>query len=796
MQPSRLLLPASLIVLTFMPGWFQDYSQKIAAQVVQAKTVEKSNVGLEQVLQQAQAAVSPNSLRSLLRTLTEEPHVAGTPADLKTAEFVRDRLRAWGWSAELVPYDVLLNYPTQITGPDSKTANPTLEIVRPVARVLSVTEAAQREDKDSASPDAWPAFHGYGVSGNAEGQVVYANYGRPEDFDALSRLGIDARDKIVLVRYGKLFRGLKLREAQMRGARGLLIFSDPADDGYIKGDVYPNGPYRPASAVQRGSVQFLSFGPGDPTTPGRPSIPGTPRLPIDLLNGFPLEPKARAEWETRTGLKRDEYFASIPSLPISYEAARPMLEQLAGPNVPEGWQGGLPLAYHCGPGPVEVRFSIQMDYQVRKIWNVVARFEGREEPNRVVMIGNHRDAWTYGAVDPSSGTAATMEVCRVLGQAWRDGWRPRRSLVYASWDAEEYGLVGSTEYAEQFGPKLQKEVALMLNVDSAVSGRELDLEGVPSLRDMILASAGTVTDPRSGQNLRDQWLKSAKATWAAEEPVILDDSLWKQKPESSKTIPGKEADAESKAKAAVGEVFSPKLGDLGSGSDYTAYLDHLGIPAADINFSGRYGVYHSIYDNFYWMEKFGDPEFIQHATAARLYTAIVLKASSEPVLPLSFTPYAEAIRGYLDDLRRMVAKRKRTSENKAELVFEIPKLKELAAAIMSFEKAAEATDAATRALANAPAGNVVAARLDAVNAALTRVERAFLHEAGLPGREWYKHVIYAPGLTTGYAAWPLPGLRQAVFRADEKMAAEQTAILIERIAAAAEALQNVVAAAR
>jgi len=754
---------------------------RAVGQAVAAKPAEPPAVPLEQVLKQAQATVAPSSLRSLLRTLTEEPHVAGTPADLKTAEFVRDRLRAWGWSAELVPYDVLLNYP-ESAGIDPKPANPTLEIVKPKTRRLKVTEEALKRDKDSASADAWPAFHGYGVSGTAEGQVVYANYGRPEDFEAIARLGIDVRGKVVLVRYGKLFRGLKLREAQLRGARGLLIYSDPADDGYMKGDVYPNGPFRPGSAVQRGSVQFLSFGPGDPTTPGRPSTPGTPRLPIDPLHGFPLEPKARAEWEVRTGLKRDEYFATIPSLPISYEAAQPILEQLAGPNVPEGWQGGLPMAYHVGPGPVEVRFSIEMNYQIRKIWNVVASLKGREEPGRSIMIGNHRDAWTYGAVDPSSGTAATMEVCRVLGQAYRDGWRPRRTLTYASWDGEEYGLVGSTEYAEQFGGQLQKEVALMLNVDSAVSGTELDLEGVPSLRDMILASAATVADPRTGRNLKEQWLKSAKAAWAAEEPVVLDDALWRE--------------------AAVGagprredSVFSPKLGDLGSGSDYTAYLDHLGIPAADINFSGRYGVYHSIYDNFFWMEKFGDPEFIQHATAARLYTAIVLKAASEPVLPMTFTPYAEAIQGYVDDLRRMVIKRKRLAETKAEQAFEIPapRLKDLAAAVLEFQAAAKRADDACAALAKA---KPTAAKLEQVNAAITAVERAFLHEAGLPGRAWYKHVIYAPGLTTGYAAWPLPGLRQAVLKADEAMAAEQAAVLSERLRAAAKALDLVQQRAR
>ncbi|HEX8198897.1 MAG TPA: PA domain-containing protein, partial [Isosphaeraceae bacterium] len=329
----------------------------------------------------ALAVPTPERARAWLRTLTEEPHVAGTPADRTTAEFVRDRLREWGWQADLAEYEVLLNYPT---------GAPILEIVRPEPQTLPVTEAPLAADKDSASPAAFPAFHGYGVSGEVTGQVVYANYGRPEDFAALDRLGVEVKDRIVLVRYGELFRGLKVQNAQKRGARGVLIYSDPADDGYAKGDVYPFGPYRPGSAIQRGSVQFLSLQPGDPSTPDGPSIKGAKRLPIDRSHGFPRRvpvfvtrqgiaqgeaigvegADAVAAWEKATGLVRTEVFAAIPSLPISYEAARPILAALGGPNVPGGWQGGLPLAYHVGPGPVEVRCAVAMDYQIRPIWNV------------------------------------------------------------------------------------------------------------------------------------------------------------------------------------------------------------------------------------------------------------------------------------------------------------------------------------------------------------------------------------------------------------------------------------------
>ena len=466
---------------------------------------------------------TPENARKWLRTLTAEPHVAGTPADYKTAVFVRDRLQEWGWKADLVSYEVLLNYPD---------GEPSLQIKRPIDKKLRIEEAPLSNDKDSASSDAFGAFHGYGTSGKASGQVVYVNYARPEDFTALEKLGITVKDKVVLARYGGNFRGLKVLNAQKQGARGILIYSDPGDDGYAKGDVYPAGPYRPGSAIQRGSVQFLSLGPGDPSTPRGPSVKNAQRLPFDRLYGFPTdigdaEPSHRQQvgyisvkdWEARTGLKRQDYYATIPSLPISYDSAREIFQVLAGPNVPAGWQGGLPLAYHLGPGPAEVEFSITMDYQLRPIWNVIATIPGSVEPDRWVMVGNHRDAWVYGAVDPGSGTAATLEMCRAIGEAAKNGWKPRRTLVYANWDAEEYGLVGSTEWGEEHVSTVDQKLALLLNVDSAVSGRELDMGGVPSLRDLALDAAGAINDVRTGRSLREIWVDSKRAAWTAASPL-------------------------------------------------------------------------------------------------------------------------------------------------------------------------------------------------------------------------------------------------------------------------------------
>ncbi len=727
---------------------------------------------------------TPENARALLRTLTEEPHVAGTAADYRTALFVRDRLREWGWKADFSEYEVLLNYPKPV-GHGVDLISPFLILTRPDRVVLPLLEVPNPADKDSASPAAFPPFHGYGVSGDVTGQVVYANYGRPEDFATLERLGIDVEGKIVLVRYGEVFRGLKVRNAQKRKARGILIYSDPADDGFARGDVYPNGPFRPGSSVQRGSVQFLSLGPGDPSTPDGPSIKGAKRLPFDVNNGFVLPgvtvlPDGTTTdpvlaWEKATGLIRNDYYASIPSLPISYDAAKPILQALGGPNVPSGWQGGLPLPYHVGPGPAEVRFAIDMDYQVRTVWNVIATIPGSVEPDRWVMIGNHRDAWVYGAVDPSSGTTATLEACRAIGAAVKAGWKPRRTLFYANWDAEEYGLVGSTEWADEHAREVDEKAVMLLNVDSAVSGHDLDIDGVPSLRDLTLDALGAVNDPRSGRTLRQQWTEKRRASWAANSPIDLTDPLWD-------TPPATPAESRPSAK------FSPLLNPLGSGSDYTAFVDHLGIPAIDIGFSGRYGVYHSIFDDFYWMEKFCDPEFLTHTTAAKLYTVIAMRAAGSEVVPLRFTPYGEALRDYVDELRRVVERRQRaaaTGQPRPPIAFE--GLPTLVRSVRAFQARAAALDRSTEAIAGRD--GLEPARLAVVNDALSRVERAFLLPGGLPGRPWFKHAVFAPGLTTGYSCWPMPGVRQAVLENDAPLLATEIPALCARIDAASEALR-------
>jgi N-acetylated-alpha-linked acidic dipeptidase len=399
-----------------------------------------------------------------------------------------------------------------------------------------------------------------------------------------------------------------------------------------------------------------------------------------------------------------------------------------------------------------------MDYKLRSIWNVIATIPGSVEPDRWIMVGNHRDAWVYGAVDPGSGTAATLEMCRAIGAAVKNGWKPRRTLVYANWDAEEYGLVGSTEWAEEHASTVDQKVALLLNVDSAVSGRDLDMGGLPSLRDLALDAAGAVNDVRSGRSLRDLWIDAKRKAWTAASPLSLSDPVWDEAAHGS---PGNARELRPRG-------FVAQLHPLGSGSDYTVFLDHLGIPALDIGFSGDYGVYHSIYDDFTWMERFGDPEFLTHTMAARLYTVLTMRAAAAELLPFRFGPYGEALRDQVDELRLIRARQIRgQADEPGQAGPQAPDPTETAdvfspliRAVRAFQTRAAELDLALDDLAGRDAVSVPA--LGRINAALTRVERSFLLPGGLAGRTWFKHAIYAPGVTTGYGAWPLPAIRQAL----------------------------------
>lgn len=670
---------------------------------------------------------TPDRARQWLAALTEDPHVAGTPAEKKVADYVLARFKEFGLDTEMVRYDVFLNHPRMVK----------LSLDAPVVEQLKLREEAYDIDKDSSTTGMFPAFHGYGASGKAGGEVVYVNYGSPADFERLRGMGISVEGKVVLVRYGGAFRGLKVKESQDRGAVGVLIYSDPADDGYMRGDVYPDGPMRPPSAIQRGSVLFLSHVPGDPSTPGWPSTTGAKRV----------------ERKDMTNVPR------IPSLPISYAEAEKILRRLGGPRVPDEWQGGLPFSYHVGPGAAAVTMVVDMDEGLKPIFNVIARIKGSTEPEKLVVLGNHRDAWTHGAVDPNSGTAAQLEMARGLAAALKSGWTPKRTIILASWDAEEYGLVGSTEWAEEHAADLTKNAVAYLNCDVAVTGPNLALNGSPSLAAVAMHAARDIPEPRRGGSLYAAWESRQRSTWAQRTPVDLD-----------------EKDV----------TFSPRLSPLGSGSDYTVFLDHLGVPSFDFGFNGPYGTYHAVYDNFRWMEKYGDPEFLYHAAAAKLWGLMAMRLASADVVPLKFSNYANDLQVDLDALRRDAIRRARTPAASGAKSPIDPDFSEIVAALNDLRAAGESADRAVEAAMNS--GDATKAKR--INEALMQVEREFLDAKGLPGRPWFRHMLIAPGLTTGYAPWPFPALQQAVEEKDAGMFASEAKRVVASLRVGVERLRS------
>ena len=655
------------------------------------------------------ALIRPDTLRRHLRILTEEPHVAGTPADRATAEYVRQRLAAYGWDARIVEIPVWINYP--------KLSR--LTLVEPLEEKLAVRETGVPWDKDAGSRGVFDAFHGYSASGDVVGQVVYANYGDVDDFNKLAAAGIDVHGRIALVRYGKVFRGLKVRNAERAGAAGVLIYSDPADDGYAQADPYPRGPGRPADAIQRGSVQFLSEGPGDPGTPGWASTSGGKRLKHEDMKTVPR----------------------IPSLPIAYAEARKIFDQLEGPRVPlEAWQGALPLAYHVGPGPAVVHLESEQDWAVRPIWNVIATLKGREHPEQVVVGGNHRDAWNCGAVDPNSGTITLLELARTLGAQAQSGWRPRRTLMLCSWDGEEYGLLGSTEWAEANDAMLSRNAVAYLNVDVAVSGDNLRVNGSDALETLFTEAIRDVRDPMQNRSLwnttMDRAWNDGKNNWSSTNRL--------------RRLRGEPARA-----------FEYQIAPLGSGSDYTAFLDHLGVPSADLRFEGLHGTYHSMYDDFEFVDRILDPGYHRHMAMTELWSRAMLRLAEAPVLPLRYSATAEFA---VDQLETLADRAEDASAGKTDsLKLSAPVTPALEAARRLLEAARAAERAADAALAQGAPRDAP----DGYNAAVMRAERALLGP-GLPGRAWFRHELYAPGLNTGYNPVPLPRLGQAVLDADAK----------------------------
>ena len=670
--------------------------------------------------QQFRSVPAPASAREHLRRLTAEPHVAGTKEDYATAIYVRDQIRSYGIPAELKEYDVLLPYPK---------SDPIVELIASRRERLLVREATIAADPSSSHPKIIPLFNGYSANGDVTAPVVYANYGLPPDYEALRKLGVDVKGKIVLVRYGSSFRGVKAKVAEENGAAGVIIYSDPADDGYMQGDVYPKGPWRPPSSAQRGSVQYLFQYPGDPLTPGHPSIPGIPRLEIHEATDL----------------------TKLPVQPISYGEARKILEKLRGPVRPAKFQGGLPFAYHVGgTSDVRIHLKTDMDYQIRKIWNVMARIEGAEAKDEWIILGNHRDAWTFGAVDPNSGSTAMLEVARGFGQLLKNGWKPRRTIIFGSWDAEEYGLIGSTEWAEENAKELREKAVAYLNMDAAVSGANFGASSVPSLWKLIRAVTRDINDPKSGKTIYQRWQERVRES----------------EPDPEMTS------AEAGSDTTIAEA---RIGALGSGSDYTPFLQHLGITSADMGFGGDYGVYHSAYDSFHWMVKFGDPTFAYHVAAAQVWGTLAMRMADAEGLQFDYVSYASEVRNFFEQSLKTAQGRRLASAIDADGMNK---------AIDDFSKeAARVEQDRVRSLAELDRNqNDSGARgdLGKINKALIAAERSLVDERGLRGRPWYKHQIYAPGFYTGYAAQPLPDFRQGL----EDRNISSTSEALERIIAA------------
>ena len=655
------------------------------------------------------------SAREHLRRLTLEPHIAGSKEDYATAVYVRDQMRSYGVPSELKEYQVWLPYPG---------SPPILELITPRRQRLQVHEAVVTLDPSSSHPKITPLFNGYSASGDVTAPLVYANYGLPGDYEELKKAGVEVKGKIVIVRYGNSFRGVKAKVAQDHGAVGCIIYSDPADDGYMQGDVYPKGPWRPVASGQRGSVQYLFDYPGDPLTPGTPAISGVPRL----------------KPEEATNLTR------IPVQPVAYDVARTLLTPLRGPVRPRGFQGGLPFPYHVGGTEhVKVRLKTDMDYKLRTIWNVVGRIDGDQERDRWIILGNHRDAWVFGAVDPNSGSSAVLEIARGFGQLLKEGWKPRRTIIFCSWDAEEYGLIGSTEWAEELATDLREKAVAYLNLDAAVSGPNFGASSVPSLWKLIRGAAKEVKDPKTGKTVYQQWK----------------DRLMSERSEDE------------------GSINEVRIGPLGSGSDYTPFLQHLGVPSTDMGFGGDYGVYHSAYDSFYWMEKFGDPGFVYHVAAAQLLGTMALRIADAEALPFDFTDYANQLNDFFAETLR-IAKRRNLESSFDE--------KSMNNALEDFSKEAARVEQLRH---ESIRGRIDPARLRKLNDALVQVERQFIDSRGLRNRNWYKHQIYAPGIYTGYAAQPLTDFRQALDERNTTNARESLTRIVEAIKRATNVLRQV-----
>jgi N-acetylated-alpha-linked acidic dipeptidase len=669
------------------------------------------------------ADLSAADLRSWMEQMASEPNHVGSTHDKANAEFQLQKFREWGWDASIETFSVLYPTPREVS----------VELVAPTRFTALLTEPPVEGDATSSkTKDELPAYNVYGADGDVTAELVYVNQGMPDDYKALERQGISVKGRIVLTRYGGGWRGLKPKLAYEHGAAGCLIYSDPRDDGYGVGDAYPKGGYRPKDGVQRGSVQDLVLYSGDPLTPGVGATPGAKRLAIQ---------------DAKTILK-------IPVLPISYAAAEPLLAALGGRVAPPAWHGGLPLTYHVGPGPAKVHMKVLSDWNQKTLYDVIAKMRGSEEPDRWIIRGNHHDGWVFGATDPLAGQTALMAEAKAIGTLVKQGWRPRRTLVYASWDGEEPGLLGSTEWAESHAAELKSKAVMYVNSDTNGRGF-LGVGGSHAMQHFASEAARDVKDPQTGA--------SVLARALAKERVTSYES-------GSHGNSGADLD----------------LAALGSGSDFTPFLQHLGVNSLDLGFEGEtdYGVYHSAYDSFDHFRRFVDPTFEYGVALAKVAGRVMLRASQAQLLPARESDFAASIAGYDDELHKLADGMRGKSQELAKLLddgaykladdpqlplsppprnADVPYLNfaELDNAAAKLAHSAEAFDRDYVRLAAAEGAGADAAR-ERLNAVLATLEQTLMDSHGLPGREWYQHMLYAPGFHTGYGVKTLPGIREAI----------------------------------
>lgn len=663
----------------------------------------------------------PARMREAMRRLSARPHHVGSPYDKQNAEWILDQFKSYGWDARIETFEVLFPTPVERV----------VELVSPTTYVARLQETALPGDPTSnQQAEQLPSYNAYSVDGDVTGPLVFVNYGIPADYEELERRGISVKGAIVIAKYGGSWRGIKPKVAAEHGAIGCLIYSDPRDDGYAGGDVFPAGPMRPAQGVQRGSVADMPTYPGDPLTPGVGATTDAKRLSV-------------AEAPTIT---------KIPVLPISYGDAQPLLSAIGGPLAPAAWRGGLPISYRLGAGPARVHLRVKSDWSIKPLYNIIARLPGTTEADQWIIRGNHHDAWVNGAQDPISGLVAELEEARALGSLYKQGWKPKRTIIYAAWDGEEPGLLGSTEWVEAHADELKAHAVAYLNSDTNGRGY-LNADGSHSLEKFINGVAMDVEDPESK-------VSSWRRVQAAQ---ILNGS------------PDERREAR--------EREDLRIGALGSGSDYSSFIDHLGVASLNLGYGGEDegGIYHSIYDDFYWFMNFSDSSFVYGRALSQAMGIAVLRLANADILPFAFTNLAETIQTYVKQLQSLrdrrseqIVERNRQIEDGLYLVTSDPRdpvtapQRQQPAPQLNFAPLLNALDSLTHAASRYEKayGKAVsdgrAANAKAVNERLIQAERALTSVEGLKNRPWYVHMLYAPGFYTGYGVKTIPGVREAI----------------------------------